>query len=99
QHGRVKRRGLELQMPVPGEGHENVGGDEKQDRQDLGRQKGHRIVSGQEAAISLAHPSRQNHGKSAIIVPSMEALMRRPLEKEWELTIDPDTVRLFILKA
>ena len=25
--------------------------------------------------------------------------MRRPLEKEWELTIDPDTVRLFILKA
>jgi hypothetical protein len=29
----------------------------------------------------------------------MEALMRRPLEKEWELTIDPDTVRLFILKA
>lgn len=25
--------------------------------------------------------------------------MRRPDEKEWELTIDPDTVRLFILKA
>ena len=25
--------------------------------------------------------------------------MRRPLEKEWELTIDPDTVRLFVLKA
>ena len=25
--------------------------------------------------------------------------MRRPLEKEWELTIDPETVRLFVLKA
>lgn len=25
--------------------------------------------------------------------------MRHPGEKEWELTIDPDTVRLFILKA
>ncbi|MGI6851999.1 DUF3775 domain-containing protein [Mesorhizobium sp. 1B3] len=25
--------------------------------------------------------------------------MRHPDEKEWELTIDPDTVRLFILKA
>jgi hypothetical protein len=25
--------------------------------------------------------------------------MHRPLEKEWELTIDPDTVRLFVLKA
>lgn len=25
--------------------------------------------------------------------------MRNPTEKEWELTIDPDTVRLFILKA
>ncbi|HWK67157.1 MAG TPA: DUF3775 domain-containing protein [Rhizobiaceae bacterium] len=25
--------------------------------------------------------------------------MQRPGEKEWELTIDPDTVRLFILKA
>lgn len=25
--------------------------------------------------------------------------MRKPLEKEWELTIDPDTVRLFVLKA
>ena len=25
--------------------------------------------------------------------------MRRPDEKEWDLTIDPDTVRMFILKA
>lgn len=25
--------------------------------------------------------------------------MQRPVEKEWELTIDPDTVRLFVLKA
>lgn len=25
--------------------------------------------------------------------------MRRPLQKDWELTIDPDTVRLFVLKA
>ena len=25
--------------------------------------------------------------------------MQTPVEKEWELTIDPDTVRLFILKA
>lgn len=29
----------------------------------------------------------------------MEVAVRRPDEKEWELTIDPDTVRLFILKA
>ncbi|APH73077.1 DUF3775 domain-containing protein [Aquibium oceanicum] len=25
--------------------------------------------------------------------------MQKPVEREWELTIDPDTVRLFILKA
>lgn len=25
--------------------------------------------------------------------------MRKAVEKEWELTIDPDTVRLFVLKA
>lgn len=25
--------------------------------------------------------------------------MRRPFQKDWELTIDPDTVRLFVLKA
>jgi len=29
----------------------------------------------------------------------MEVAVQRPGEKEWELTIDPDTVRLFILKA
>lgn len=25
--------------------------------------------------------------------------MQKPIEKEWDLTIDPDTVRLFVLKA
>lgn len=25
--------------------------------------------------------------------------MQKPVEKEWDLTIDPDTVRLFVLKA
>lgn len=29
----------------------------------------------------------------------MEVAVRHANEKEWELTIDPDTVRLFILKA
>jgi hypothetical protein len=29
----------------------------------------------------------------------MEVAVRRPDEKEWDLTIDPDTVRMFILKA
>ena len=33
------------------------------------------------------------------IRPTMEVAVRHANEKEWELTIDPDTVRLFILKA